>query len=84
MGARHSYAPEGNKARILRWRAARLERAGFGASLALKVAGDPGADIHGLLELVDRGCPPQLAVRILAPLDDAPLHDIHDGKDGSR
>jgi hypothetical protein len=26
-------------------------------------------DIHALLELVDRGCPPHLAARILAPLD---------------
>ena len=76
MGAPQSYALEGNRARIVRWRAARLERAGFNASLALRVACDPGSDIHGLLELVDRGCPPQLAVRILAPLDD--------GKDGSR
>jgi hypothetical protein len=31
-------------------------------------------DLHQLLELVDRGCPPELAVRILAPLDqDEPL-----------
>jgi len=76
MGARQSYVLEGNRARVLRWRAARLERAGFDASLALRVACEPGSDIHRLLELVDRGCPPQLAVRILAPLDD--------GKDGSR
>jgi hypothetical protein len=26
-------------------------------------------DLHALLELVDRGCAPDLAVRILAPLD---------------
>ena len=25
-------------------------------------------DLHALLELVDRGCPPRLAVRILAPI----------------
>jgi hypothetical protein len=26
-------------------------------------------DVHALLELVDRGCPPVLAARIMAPLD---------------
>jgi hypothetical protein len=26
-------------------------------------------DLHALLGLVDRGCPPDLAARILAPLD---------------
>jgi len=36
-------------------------------SLAQWVAADPGFDLHALLELVDRGCPPALAVRILAP-----------------
>jgi hypothetical protein len=36
-------------------------------SLAQWVAADPRFDLHALLELVDRGCPPPLAVRILAP-----------------
>jgi hypothetical protein len=27
-------------------------------------------DLHALLDLVDKGCPPQLAARILAPLDE--------------
>jgi hypothetical protein len=26
--------------------------------------------LHALIELVERGCPPELALRILAPLDD--------------
>jgi hypothetical protein len=26
-------------------------------------------DLHELIELVERGCPPALAARILAPLD---------------
>ena len=26
-------------------------------------------DIHALLELIDLGCPPELATRIVAPLD---------------
>jgi hypothetical protein len=44
--------------------------AGFDAELAERLAGQDRVDLHALLELVDRGCPPDLAVRILAPLDD--------------
>jgi hypothetical protein len=33
------------------------------------VANDSRYDLHALIELVERGCDPQLAVRILAPLD---------------
>ena len=31
---------------------------------------DTRYDLHALIELVERGCPPELAVRILAPLDE--------------
>jgi hypothetical protein len=27
-------------------------------------------DVHAVLDLVDRGCPAELAARILAPVDD--------------
>jgi hypothetical protein len=50
------------------WRCCRLLEAGFPASLADSLASDPRVDLHALLQLVDRGCPPELAVRILAPL----------------
>ena len=50
------------------WRRRRLIAAGFDARLALELA-DGDADLHELLVLVDRGCPPQLAARILAPID---------------
>lgn len=33
------------------------------------VAGGIVVDLHALLELVDRGCAPELAVRIVAPLE---------------
>jgi len=52
------------------WREGRLRVAGFGREAASRLARDPGLDLHELLELVDRGCPPHLAARILAPLDD--------------
>ena len=50
------------------WRRCRLLDAGFPAPLADDVAADPEFDLHALLELVDRGCPPTLAVRIVAPM----------------
>jgi hypothetical protein len=50
------------------WRRCRLLEAGFPAALAESVAGDPRFDLHALLQLVDRGCPPVLAVRIVSPL----------------
>nr|WP_297415818.1 hypothetical protein [uncultured Nocardioides sp.] len=50
------------------WRRCRLLEAGFSPELAESVASDPRFDLHALLELVDRGCPPALAVRIVAPL----------------
>lgn len=51
------------------WRRCRLVEAGFAPALAAAVAADRGFDLHALLELVDRGCPPELAVRILAPTE---------------
>jgi hypothetical protein len=54
---------------LVTWRLRRLGRAGFEPALADRVARDCAMDLHALLELVDRGCPPPLAARILAPLD---------------
>jgi hypothetical protein len=53
---------------VVGWRTHHLRQAGFSQQLAHEVAGDRAYDLHALLELTDRGCPPQLAVRILAPL----------------
>lgn len=50
------------------WRRCRLIEAGFCPVLAHTVAADPRFDLHALLQLVDRGCPPELAVRIVSPL----------------
>ena len=52
------------------WRRCRLLEAGFPAALAALVAADPRVDLHALLQLVDSGCPPGLAVRIAGPLPD--------------
>jgi hypothetical protein len=58
---------------VVGWRLAQLTQAGFGPRLGAEVAADPRFDLHALIELVERGCPPELAVRILAPLDEAPV-----------
>jgi hypothetical protein len=52
------------------WRLRRLVDSGFPLSLALDLAATPGVDLHALFALLDRGCPPELAARILAPIDD--------------
>jgi len=54
---------------VTRWRRARLIEAGFARPTAVRIAGDLRYDLHALIELVERGCLPELAVRILAPLD---------------
>jgi len=54
---------------VLRWRRGQLLRAGFALPLAAAIAADPQYDLHALIELVERGCGPELAVRIVAPLD---------------
>ncbi|HWK28532.1 MAG TPA: hypothetical protein VNS09_18345 [Solirubrobacter sp.] len=70
--AKHPSADRSQEVRIASWRRRRLEAAGFDGALAEVLAGDPRTDVHALLELVDRGCPPALAARILAPLDAVP------------
>jgi hypothetical protein len=52
------------------WRLHRLVRAGLPSSLAETIAADRRYDLHAMLKLIDRGCPPELAARILAPLED--------------
>jgi hypothetical protein len=64
----HSTAPAPRVA-LSEWRRRRLAAAGFEQALAAELADEPAIDLHELLVLVDRGCPPALAARILAPLD---------------
>jgi hypothetical protein len=54
---------------VVEWRRGRLLAAGFPVFLAADLAEDCSIDIHALLALTDRGCPPELAVRICAPLE---------------
>jgi hypothetical protein len=57
---------------IVSWQCRQLIAAGFRPTLAAGVARDGAFDLHTLIELVERGCPPELAVRILAPLEEDP------------
>jgi hypothetical protein len=58
-----------DEGQIVTWRRAQLTSAGFSLPLAARIAADPRFDLHALIELTERGCAPELAVRILAPLD---------------
>jgi hypothetical protein len=68
--SRSRRAPKSDSGSVVAWRTDRLLAAGFDAGLASRLADEGSVDLHALLELVDRGCPPDLAARILAPLED--------------
>ena len=72
MSTQHRVLPpicshEGPPVDVVMWRRCRLMEAGFPEPLAMKLA-HATIDLHALLQLVDRGCPPELAARILAPV----------------
>ena len=58
---------------VVAWRHKQLVRSGFPEEAAAGVA--EGYDLHRLIELVERGCSPELALRILAPLEEDRLGD---------
>jgi hypothetical protein len=52
---------------VVGWRREQLLQSGFPPPLAKRAAADPLYDLHQLIELNERGCPPDLAMRILGP-----------------
>jgi len=56
-------------AEVVSWRREQLLAAGFGVRTSESLARECGVDLHALLDLVESGCPPRLARRILAPLE---------------
>ena len=56
---------------IAAWRRKQLVAAAFPLPLAAQLATDGRFDLHALIGLVERGCPPELAARILAPIEEA-------------
>ena len=51
--------------RIERWRAEKLERAGYPADDAVTLAARHDIDLHHAVDLLRQGCPADIAVRIL-------------------
>jgi hypothetical protein len=54
---------------VVTWRCDQLAQSGLPLSLAARLAQDPRYDLHALIDLLERGSPPELAIRILAPLE---------------
>jgi hypothetical protein len=54
---------------VVIWRREQLAQSGLPLSLAARLAQDPRYDLHALIDLLERGSPPELAIRILAPLE---------------
>jgi hypothetical protein len=59
----------GDAGRLAAWRIGRLHGAGFTHREAMVLIQTGNTDLHAILELIDRGCPPWLAARITAPFD---------------
>jgi hypothetical protein len=55
---------------LIAWRRQYLSTVGVDAALAATVAADLRWDLHALLQLLEHGCPPHLAARICAPVDE--------------
>jgi hypothetical protein len=51
--------------RVVRWRAQELERAGYDPAAATELAARNDVDLHRAIELLDAGCPADLALQIL-------------------
>jgi hypothetical protein len=51
--------------RIERWRAEELMRAGYGARAAGRLSARHDIDLHQAVELLEQGCPAELAIKIL-------------------
>lgn len=51
--------------RVVRWRAQELERAGYEPAAAAELAERNDVDLHRATELLESGCPVELALEIL-------------------
>lgn len=56
---------------VASWRCDQLVGTGFAPALAAELADDSRYDLHALIELIERGCRPDLAARILTPLNES-------------
>jgi hypothetical protein len=51
--------------RVVDWRRAALERAGYDTPAASEIAARMDVDLHRAVDLLRRGCPPETALQIL-------------------
>ena len=56
---------ESREGEVLAWRAEELVRAGYDGDNALMLALERAVDLHAAVDLLRRGCPAELAVKIL-------------------
>ncbi len=54
---------------VTAWQRDQLVHSGFPLPLASQVAHDRRYDLRALIELAEHGCPPELAVHMVAPLE---------------
>jgi hypothetical protein len=54
---------------VVQWRREQLLQAGLPRRLAQRVAQDERYDLHELIRLLEHGCAPAVAVRILRPIE---------------
>jgi hypothetical protein len=66
---RAKIASERESQEVVRWRREQLVDSGFSLPVAARLAKDARYDLHALIELIECGCPPELAARIVAPLE---------------
>ena len=65
MTAAEAIRVETEAERIERWRSEELERAGYDPRSAARLASRLDIDLHLATDLLDRGCPAEVALRIL-------------------
>lgn len=68
MTLRTPIAPDAalrDREHVTSWRVERLLEAGYDAEAALVLALDRDVDLHLAVALLERGCPPDLALQIL-------------------
>ena len=65
MTAAQIQLEETEAGRVVRWRAQELERAGFDAASAAELAERGDVDLHRAVQLLESGCPVELALQIL-------------------
>jgi hypothetical protein len=65
MSAAQVHTQQSEMERVERWRAEALEKAGYDAESAARLATRHDVDLHLAIELVEAGCAPATALQIL-------------------